>query len=98
MNKYTGWLFDLYAHPTKGLVLWLVGEDGRPYSFHQDFESIFYARGPAPRLHELGKFLRRKYSKETVRLERVTTKEDLFDGPQVVMGIGVSDPTIYKSL
>ncbi len=45
MKKLTGWLFDLYAHPMKGVVLWLVGEDGKPYSFHQDFEAVFYARG-----------------------------------------------------
>ena len=97
MKKYSGWLFDLYAHPTKGIILWLIGEDGKPYSFHQDFETVFYARGHFRHLHELGEFLRRKYSKQLVRLERVT-KEDLFDGPQVVLGIGVSNPTIYKRL
>jgi DNA polymerase-2 len=97
MNKFTGWLFDIYAHPTKGVVFWLVGEDGMPYSFHQDFESVFYARGPAPRLHELGLFLRRKYPKEIVRLERVT-KEDLFEGLQEVMGIRVSSQINEKKL
>lgn len=97
MKKYSGWLFDLYAHPTKGVVLWLVGEDGKPYSFYQDFETVFYARGEFPRLHELGEFIRRKYPKETVRLERVT-RDDLFDGPQVVMGMGVSNATMYRKL
>jgi len=98
MKKYSGWLFDLYEHPTKGVVLWLVGDDGKSYSFHQDFETVFYARGPFERLHDLGKFIRTKHSKESVRLERVTTKEDLFDDPQEVMGIGVSKTTIYKKL
>ncbi|HZM25422.1 MAG TPA: DNA polymerase domain-containing protein, partial [Anaerolineales bacterium] len=97
MKKYNGWLFDLYAHPTKGIILWLIGEDGKPYSFHQDFETVFYARGDFQHLNELGKFLRRKYPKQAVRLERAT-REDLFDGSQVVMGIGVSNPTIYKKL
>jgi len=97
MKKYIGWLFDLYAHPIKGVVLWLIGEDGKPYSFQHDFETVFYARGPVQRLHELGKFLKGKYSKETVRLERVTM-EDLFDGPQEVMGVGAAHPTIYKKL
>ena len=97
MKKYTGWLFDLYAHPVKGVVLWLIGEDGKPCSFQHDFETVFYARGPVQRLHELGKFLKRKYSKETVRLERVTM-EDLFDGPQEVMGVGVANPMLYKKL
>ena len=98
MKKYVGWLFDLYAHPTKGVVLWLVGEDGKPYSFYQAFETVFYARGSNGRLHDLGVFLRKKYSRETVRLERVETKKDLFDGPQVVMGIGVSNFTLFHKL
>src|SRR6185436_12147711 len=97
MNKYTGWLFDIYAHPTKGVVLWLVAEDGKPFSFYQDFESEFYACGPIPRLQELGVFLRRKYPKEIVRLEKVT-KEDLFEDLQEVMEIGVSSLTNEKKL
>jgi len=97
MEKHSGWLFDLYEHPTKGVVLWLVGENGKPYSFHQDFETVFYARGSVEQLHELGVFLRRKYTKEVVSLKRVT-REDLFDGPHEVMGIGVSDPAIRKKL
>ncbi|HET9909633.1 MAG TPA: DNA polymerase domain-containing protein [Anaerolineales bacterium] len=97
MKKYTGWLFDLYEHQTKGVVLWLIGEDGKRYSFHQDFETIFYASGSAQRLHELGVFLRKGYSRENLRLERVT-KEDLFAGPQDVMGIAVSRPDLYKTV
>ena len=97
MKKYVGWLFDLYAHQTNGIVLWLAGEDGKPYLFHQDFETVFYARGPFQRLHELGEFLRRRYLKGNVRLERVT-KEDLFDGTQEVMGIGVPNLNLYKNL
>lgn len=97
MKKHSGWLFDLYEHPTKGVVLWLAGEDGKPYSFHQEFETLFYARGPVEQLHDLGVFIRRKYSREIVSLKRAT-RDDLFDGPQVVMGIGVSAYAIYKKL
>ena len=97
MKKHIGWLFDLYAHPSKGIVLWLVGEDGKPYRFHQDFETVFYAYGPFQRLHDLGASLRAKHSKQEVRLERVT-KEDLFAGLREVLGIGVSNPAIYKHL
>lgn len=97
MKKYTGWLFDLYAHPTKGIVLWLIGEDGKRYAFYQNFETVFYASGSVQRLHELGVFLRRKYERKNIRLERVT-KEDLFAGPQEVLGIGVSHPCLYKKL
>ena len=97
MKKTIGWLFDLYAHPTKGIVLWLVGEDGRAHRFHQDFETVFYAHGPFPRLRELGKYLRTKYPKQEVRLERVT-REDLFAGSRELMGIGVANIVMYKSL
>ena len=97
MKKTVGWLFDIYAHPKKGVIVWLVGEDGKPRCFHQDFEVVFYAHGPVQRLHELGKFIRKKHLKETVRLERVT-REDLFAGPQEVMGIGASDPAIHQNL
>lgn len=95
MKEITGWLFDLYAHPQQGMVLWLVGEDGKPYCFHQDFETSFYAGGPAARLHELGFCLRAKYSVEEVKFERVK-KEDLFAGPQDGMGVRVANPSIYK--
>ena len=97
MKKYVGWLFDVYAHPTMGCVLWLIGEDGRPYCFHQDFEIVFFARGPFQRLHDLGRYLRTKYPRQEVKLERVT-KEDLFDGAQEVMSIGVPDLAIHKKL
>ncbi len=97
MKKHIGWLFDLYAHPIKGIVLWLIGENGKPYRFHQDFETVFYAYGSFQRLHELGAYLRAKYSKQDVRLERVT-KEDLFAGLRELMGIAVSNTTIYKHL
>jgi hypothetical protein len=97
MKKHSGWLFDVYEHPTKGVVLWLVGEDGKPYSFHQEFESVFYARGAVEQLHELGVFIRKTYAKERVRLKRAT-KDDLFDGPQVVMGIGTSNGGIFRKL
>jgi len=96
--KQIGRLFDLYAHPEKGVVLWFVGDDSKPYSFYQDFETVFYACGSNERLRDLGIFLRRKYPRETVRLERVENKEDLFDGPQVAMSIGVSNFILFKKI
>jgi len=95
--EHTGWLFDLYAHPQKGLVLWLVGENGRPHCFHQDFESTFYAGGVPSRLKELGHFLRAQHPKERVKFERVT-REDLFAGPQDLLGVRVANPAIYTRL
>lgn len=95
MNEYTGWLFDLYVHPEKGIVLWLIGEDGKPYRFHQDFQTIFYADGPHEQLRELGEFLRSKYPISAVKFTK-TTKEDLFAGPREVMGVCVADHALHK--
>ncbi len=97
MNEYSGWLFDLYTHPEKGIVLWLIGENRRPYRFHQDFEITFYAGGPHTQLHDLGGFLWSKYPKNLVKLTR-TTKEDLFAGPHELMGIRVLDHAVYKQV
>jgi DNA polymerase-2 len=93
MNEYKGWLFDLYAHPAKGVVLWLVGEDEKRHSFHHDFEVVFYAGGPFPRLKEAWRFLQAKH----VKLRRVT-RDDLFDGPREVMEARVANPSAYTAL
>lgn len=94
MKEVTGWLFDFYVHPEKGVVLWLVGEDKKAHCFYQDFEITFYAGGAFPRLRELWRFLRSK----PVKLKKVDDKQDLFDGPREVMQIQAASPTIYKGL
>jgi DNA polymerase-2 len=93
MSEYTGWLLDLYAHPSEGVVLWLLGQDGKRTSFHQDFPVTFYAGGPFPRLRELWRFLAPKPAK----LSR-TRREDLYAGPQEVMEIRVASPGLYPDL
>jgi DNA polymerase-2 len=93
MKEYTGWLFDLYAHPTRGVALWLAGRDGKRHCFYQDFEIVFYAGGAFPRLRELWRFLRPR----PVKLAR-TRRDDLYSGPQDLMEVRVADPTIYAEL
>ena len=95
MKKVVGCLFDLYPHP-KGIKLWILGEDGKPHSFYQNFEIVFYARGAKERLHDLGLYLRQRYTKADVRLAKETTKRDLLDGPQTLMAIGVSNFPLYN--
>jgi DNA polymerase II len=94
MSEVNGWLFDVYAHPQKGLMVWLAGEDGRPHAFQQDFGVTFYAGGPFARLRELWRFLQPK----PVKLERVEDRQDLFDGPQVVMQIQSPSPLTHNRL
>ncbi len=93
MNQYTGWLFDLYAHPDKGVVIWLLGEDGKPYCFHQDFEVVFYAGGSMPRLRELWRFLKSRKVKLAY-----TQRDDLFAGPQDVVEVRLPQPSAYPQL
>ena len=93
MSQVTGWLFDLYACPDKGLTLWLVGEDGKPYSFHQDFDVTFYSAGDLPRLRELWRFLKAR----KVRLA-YTRREDLFAGMLDVVQARVPSPAAYPHL
>ncbi|MGE5073391.1 MAG: DNA polymerase domain-containing protein [Anaerolineae bacterium] len=90
MKQVTGWLFDIYARPDRGIAIWLVGEDARPYCFHQDFEVVFYASGAVSRLRELWRFLRGR----EVRLA-YTRREDLFAGMQDVVEIRVLLPATY---
>lgn len=93
MNEYTGWLLDLYAHPSDGVVLWLVGQDGKRHTFRQDFPVTFYAGGSFPRLRELWRFL----ASQPVSLAR-TRREDLYAGPQEVLEVGVASPALYADL
>jgi DNA polymerase-2 len=85
MATFSGFLLDQYAHPIKGVVLWLLCDDGIRRSFHQDFETTFFLRGPLARLREAAKFLEPK----PVRLEWVT-RTDLYDGPQDVLQVSVT--------
>jgi len=57
MPELTGWLLDLFDEPGGGIVLWLLGADGRRHRLHQDFPVTFYAAGPALRLRQLWQHL-----------------------------------------
>jgi DNA polymerase II len=91
-KEYTGWLFDLYAQK-EGIVLWLVGEDGKPYSFTQPFQITFYAGGPFHRLRQLWKFLKDK----SVTLAR-TQRKDLHEGMKDVLELNVFNPSVFEGL
>jgi len=93
MKEYTGWLFDLYAHPQLGIILWLAGDDQKPHSFNQPFQITFYAGGPFRRLRQLWKFLREK----PVRLYR-TQRRDLHEGMKDVLEVNVLNPSLFDDL
>src|SRR5271157_2054160 len=90
MPELTGWLLDLFDEPGGGVVLWLLGEDGRRHRLHQDFPVTFYAAGPAPRLRQLWHCLQRQPL--PVSLSR-DERRDLFQpDPVTVLAIRVERP------
>ena len=93
MKEVTGWLFDLYAHPKQGIVVWIIGKDQRPHSFTQPFQITFYVGGPFHRLRQAWKFLRDK----PVRLSR-TQRDDLHEGTQEVLEVNVLQPCLFDDL
>ena len=93
MREYSGWLFDLYAHPKQGIVLWIVGKDGKSHSFTQPFQVTFYVGGPFYRLRQLWKFLKPKH----VRLDR-TQREDLHEGMKDLLEVRALNPASFDEL
>ncbi|MGW8224198.1 MAG: DNA polymerase domain-containing protein [Anaerolineales bacterium] len=88
--EHTGWLLDLFADPQGGVVLWLLGDDDQRYRFQQAFPITFYAAGPAARLRELWRFLKKQ--PVPVSLSR-TERRDLFqEQPLSVLAIQVDQP------
>ena len=94
MTNCSGWLSDLYAHPEKGLVFWLLGDDEKPHCFFdRDFEVVFYAGGPVQQLRQLWRFLKSRKA----RL-KYTQREDLFAGMQEVVEARLCNPAAYPAL
>ena len=57
MERYQGWLLDLYPTPA-GMALWIVGQDrSRRCYFDRQFRPAFYVRGPLGELRRLGRDL-----------------------------------------
>ncbi len=95
MSEYSGWLLDLYSGPQRGVVFWLLCEDGRRLRFVQDFPVTFYASGPSARLRQLWCFLQSQPL--PIRLAR-TERRDLFTGPTVVLAACLDSPSGLSGL
>ena len=95
MNEYTGWLLDLYAHPKRGIVLWMLCDDGQRRRLFQDFAVTFYAAGASSRLRMLWLFLERQSLRiELGRVERC----DLFNGDTIVLSADLHVPAQLPNL
>jgi len=56
-GEVDGWVLDVYADPSDGVVVWLLAEDGARLRLHQDFPVTFYAAGPPRQLRDLWRYL-----------------------------------------
>lgn len=95
MNEYTGWLLDLYPHPKRGILLWLLCDDGQRRCLRQDFPVTFYATGQTYRLRDLWKYLARQSME--IKLSR-TERRELFTGSIVVLAATLDRPAILPEL
>ncbi len=96
--EISGWLLDVYAHTSQGVIVWLLGDDGRRYQFRQPLTTPFYAAGPFPRLRACWRYLRKQAV--PVQLTR-TQRADLFDGLVDVMAVEVDtavQPRLFRHI
>lgn len=96
MNELTGWLFDLFADPQGGVVLWLLGDDGKRHRLRQSFPVTFYAAGPAARLRALWRFLRAQPF--PITLTRCQRRDLFQQAPIDVLAVEVAQPIIQPRL
>lgn len=93
MNEATGWLFDLYLHPERGIVLWFITDEGVRLRLRMDFNMTFFAAGDFSRLRAAWVFLR-----ERAQLARVR-RRDLFLGERDLLSITVdSTSNLFREL
>lgn len=83
MDEITGWLFDLYPHPERGIILWVITDSNERLRLRMDLSITFYAAGDFSRLRAAWLFLKGK-----AKLARVLRK-DLFLGEREVMSVTV---------
>ncbi|MEX1247578.1 MAG: DNA polymerase domain-containing protein [Anaerolineales bacterium] len=93
LTEHAGWLLDVYADRGKGVVLWLVGQDGRRYRFTQNQAATFYVGGEQADLSTLCAYLK----KRAVHF-RATQRRHLFHGAIEVIAVHVARGATQRSL
>jgi len=91
MAEYQGWYLDINAHPKKGIVFWMICEDGQRRQFRQRFPVSFYATGERHRLRQFWRYLRRRFP-QLVHLS-LEHKHDLFAGEMEVVRVEIEQPS-----
>ena len=96
-NEFRGWLLDIYPDPERGVILWLLDQDGvRRHRLYQPFPTTFYVHGPGPELRALWRHL--QALPLPPQLSR-TERQDLFvDQPLAVLQIVTRTPVEQEKL
>ena len=91
--EHAGWLFDVYADPGRGAIVWFIGEDGTRYCFTQNLPITFYAGGEWRDLQNLCAYL----GKLGLRFNYVSRRH-LFHGEIKVLAIQVVNGATQRSV
>jgi DNA polymerase-2 len=83
VDEVTGWLFDLYEHTERGIVLWVIADSGERLHLRMDFSITAYTAGDFNLLRSAWKHLQGR-----AELAR-TKRRDLFLGERDVMSVTV---------
>jgi len=98
MPDHTGWLLDLHEDGRRGVVLWLIADDGERYRLRQDFPVTFYAAGEREGLHQLGLWLRGQPEKPS--LSRAVRRDLFHDQPltllEITMQDAINQPRLFR--
>jgi DNA polymerase-2 len=98
-SELRGWLFDIYSDPGHGIVLWLIGEDGRRHRLTQEFGATFYVGGSNAELRALWQFLRKNHPQAKLAKEN---HKHLFNGAIDVLAVhlpnGAQQIALFKKL
>lgn len=85
MDEVTGWLFDVYSHPERGVVLWVIADSGERLRLRMELPIILYLAGDFKLLRAAWIFLTGK-----AELAR-TKRRDLFLGERDVMQVTLTE-------
>ncbi len=85
MDEVTGWLFDVYSHPERGVVLWVIADSGERLRLRMELPITIYVAGDFKLLRAAWIFLTGK-----VELAR-TKRRDLFIGERDVMQVTLNE-------
>src|SRR3990172_999017 len=89
-----GWLFDVYPH-RDGMVVWMLGADGRPHRLLHRYEPAMYVAGPRQAIESAGKAVATLGVPVTLRPAR---QRELMTGEEVpVVRVAAGSPAAYPA-